>query len=102
MAGTVLVTGGAGFVGAPAVRALAAAGRRLVVLDDLSTGRREFLRWGTFVEGDAGDRALVERVSARHGVSAVLHFAGRISFEESVRDPEGYRRSIVETTRAVA
>jgi UDP-arabinose 4-epimerase len=102
VAGAVLVTGGAGFVGSHAVRALAAAGRRVVVVDDLSTGHREAVRWGTLVEGDAGDEALVRATCRDHGVGAILHFAGRISVEESVRDPRGYRESIVDVTRRLA
>ena len=98
MSAPVLVTGGAGYVGASAVRALAAAGRRVVVLDDLSTGTRAHLRWGTFVEGDAGDPALVGRVCREHGVGAVLHFAAKTSVEASVGDPDGYFRANVVTT----
>ena len=56
--GAVLVTGGAGYVAPPAVRALAAAGRTVVVLDDFSTGHRDHVKWGTLVEGDV-DHAVV-------------------------------------------
>ncbi len=98
----VLVTGGAGYVGSHAAKALADAGREVVVLDDLSTGRRAAARWGTLVVGDAGDARLVEETVRRHGVGAVLHFAGRISVEESTRDPDGYRESIVGVTERLA
>ena len=100
--GAVLVTGGAGYVGSHAAKALAEAGRRVVVLDDLSAGRREFLRWGTFVEGDAGDEALVETVCQEHGVTAAMHFAGRIVVEESVADPAGYWAANVDVTERLA
>jgi UDP-glucose-4-epimerase GalE len=101
-AGAVLVTGGAGYVGSHAARALAAAGRRVVVLDDLSAGREAFVRWGPFVRGDVADEALVERSCRAHGVSGCLHLAGRISVEESVRDPAGYFRANVAATEALA
>jgi UDP-glucose-4-epimerase GalE len=101
-AGAVLVTGGAGYVGSHVARALAAAGRRVVVLDDLSAGSEAFVRWGPLVRGDVLDGALVASTCAAHGVVAAVHLAGRISVEESVRDPEGYFRSNVVATRALA
>jgi UDP-glucose-4-epimerase GalE len=96
------VTGGAGYVGSHAAAELARAGREVVVLDDLSSGRREDARFGDLVVGDAGDEALVGRLCRDRGVVAVLHFAGRISVEESVRDPAGYRRANVGTTERLA
>ena len=90
--GAVLVTGGAGYVGPPAVRALVESGRRVVVLDDFSTGHREHVRWGTLVEGDIADEALVTDTLRSHGVTAVLHFAAKALVGESVRDPELYDR----------
>lgn len=90
--GAVLVTGGAGYVAPPTVRALAERGRAVVVLDDFSTGHREHVRWGTLVEGDIADQALVRRTLREHGVVAVLHFAAKALVGESVRDPELYDR----------
>jgi UDP-arabinose 4-epimerase len=90
--GTVLVTGGAGYVAPPAVRALAETGRAIVVLDDFSTGHREHARWGTLVEGDVGDEDLLRRTIRRHGVSALLHFAAKALVGESMREPELYDR----------
>ncbi|HTJ46844.1 MAG TPA: UDP-glucose 4-epimerase GalE [Kofleriaceae bacterium] len=82
-----LVIGGAGYVGSHAVRALVAAGREVVVLDDLSTGHRAFVPASvSFIEArleDAIDRAL-------DGVDAVMHFAARSLVEESTRDPQRY------------
>ena len=101
-ADAILVTGGAGYVGSHCAKALHDAGRRVVVLDDLSSGRREAVRWGTFVLGDAGDEALVGSTCRAHRVSGVLHFAGRIRVEESMTDPDGYRRANVHVTERLA
>ena len=87
----ILVTGGAGYIGSHAVWALLDAGREVVVLDDLSYGRREALPPGVeLVVGSVGDRNLVERLLAEHGVSTVLHFAGSVLVGQSVSDPLGY------------
>ena len=91
---TVLVTGGAGYIGSHAVLALADAGWPVVVLDNLSTGFREAIPPGVpLVEGDTADTALVARTIAGHGVGAVIHFAGSIIVPESVRDPIKYYRN---------
>ncbi len=89
--GPLLVTGGAGYIGSHAVWALIDAGREVVVLDDLSSGRREALPPGVeLTVGSVGDRALVERLLAERRVSAVLHFAGSVLVGQSVSDPLGY------------
>ena len=88
---TVLVTGGAGYIGSHMVLALLDAGERVVVVDDLSTGFRSAVPpWVALVEGDFGDQALVERAIVEHGVDAIAHFAARIVVPESVADPLGY------------
>jgi UDP-glucose 4-epimerase len=89
--GTILVTGGAGYIGSHTVRQLIAAGYRVVVLDDLSTGHR----WAvapeaTLVVGNAGDQALVGALIEEQSVAAVVHFAGSIVVPESVTDPLKY------------
>jgi len=88
---TILVTGGAGYIGSHTVHELTDAGEQVVVLDNLSTGFRFALPAGVpLVVGDVGDRALVGSVMARHKVEAVIHFAGSIVVPESVADPLGY------------
>ncbi|MGA9581937.1 MAG: UDP-glucose 4-epimerase GalE [Allosphingosinicella sp.] len=87
----VLVTGGAGYIGSHAVLALLDSGRKVVVLDNLSTG----FRWAVpdsaaFVEGDIGDQALVARAIEEHDVGAIIHFAGSIIVPESVEQPLKY------------
>jgi UDP-glucose 4-epimerase len=88
---SVLVTGGAGFIGSHMVLELLDAGEDVVVLDNLSTG----FRWAVpdqaeFVEADVGDHALVRRMLSGHGIDAIIHFAGLVVVPESVADPLGY------------
>ena len=92
---SILVTGGAGYVGAHVCEALAAAGYRPVTLDNLSTGRRRFVRWGPLVEGDVWDAELVRHTLVAHNVCAVMHFAASSVVPESVRAPLDYYRNNV-------
>ncbi|MFI4974094.1 MAG: UDP-glucose 4-epimerase GalE [Caulobacterales bacterium] len=87
---SVLVTGGAGYIGAHAVKALAERGLTPVVFDDLSAGHPEALRWGEFVRGDVRDRAALCAAMREHRVGAVMHFAGLIEVAGSVADPDRY------------
>ncbi len=87
---SILVAGGAGYVGSHACKALAMAGYRPVVLDDFSTGHREFVRWGPSVSGDIGDAGLVAQTIRRFGCDSVMHFAARSLVGESVVDPAKY------------
>lgn len=88
---TVLVTGGAGYIGSHTVLALSDRGEDVVVLDNLSTGFRSVIPEGVeLVVGDIGDRALLDSVMDRHEVDAVVHFAGSIVVPDSVTDPLGY------------
>jgi UDP-glucose 4-epimerase len=99
---TVLVTGGAGYIGSHMVQALAEAGESVVVIDNLSTGFSQFLPQGVplFI-GDAGDENLVEGVIAAHGVESIIHFAGSVVVPESMRDPLAYYRNNTMTTRSL-
>ena len=87
---TVLVTGGAGYIGSHAVQALRAADHTVVVFDNLTAGHRAAVGDATLVEGDVRDTALVEATLRRHGVDAVMHFAALLSVGESVREPARY------------
>lgn len=88
---TILVTGGAGFVGSHFVRYANDAGRDVVVLDDLSGGAPAALPKGVrLITGDVGDQALVAKLIDAHRVGAVAHFAGKIQVGESVREPAMY------------
>ena len=85
---TVLVTGGAGFIGAHTAKALSESGYRPIVFDTLSSGFRQAVRWGPLVEGDIRDRQALIRVMTEHQVSAVIHFAGLIEVGRSTREPD--------------
>lgn len=87
---TILVTGGAGYIGSHVVRQLGERGEAVVVLDNLSTGYRKAVLHGTLVTGDTGDRELVTRVLREHGVDTVMHFAAHTVVPESVAEPLKY------------
>lgn len=91
---TVLVTGGAGYIGSHAVLALLEKGWRPVVIDDLSTGNRNLVPDNVpFREGSIADRAMVERVLRENEIGAIMHFAGSIVVPESVEHPLDYYRN---------
>src|SRR5262245_50826883 len=99
---TVLVTGGAGYIGSHMVHALADAGERVVVVDNLSTG----FRWAIpsqvpLVVGDTGDAAAMSALIRQHGVDAIIHFAAWIVVPDSVKDPLGYYRNNTVSSRAL-
>lgn len=88
---TVLVTGGAGYIGGHMVLALLDAGEKVVVLDDLSTGFRAAVKHpAKLVVGDVGDAALVDDILAAHKIDAIAHFAAKIVVPESIGDPLRY------------
>ena len=99
---TVLVTGGAGYIGSHMVLALAEAGESVVVVDNLSTGFSTSLPEGVplFI-GDAADENLVEGVIAAHGVESIVHFAGSVVVPESMSHPLAYYRNNTMTTRSL-
>src|SRR3954468_17612131 len=99
---TVLVTGGAGYIGSHMSYGLLEHGDKVVVLDNLSTGTRGLVGEGAvFVEGDAGDQVLVKRLLREHGIDAGIHFAGSIVVPESVEQPLRYYANNVCAARAL-
>ncbi len=99
---TVLVTGGAGYIGSHVTHALLDRGDKVVVLDNLSTGRRASVgKDAVFVDGDIADAALVGEVLRTNKVDAVLHFAGSIVVPDSVADPLAYYENNVVKSRAL-
>src|SRR5438034_1322306 len=87
---TILVCGGAGYIGAHMCELLADRGFRIVVFDDLSAGHRDFVRWGDLIIGDLRDPRAIHSAFEAHRFDAVMHFAGKIVVSESVRDPASY------------
>ncbi len=99
---SVLVIGGAGYIGSHAVKALRADGADVIVYDDLSAGHRAAARFATgLVEGDTHDSSKLRQTLRQYDVDAVMHFAARASVGESVRDPIGYYRNNVLGTLSV-
>ena len=99
---TILVTGGAGYIGSHMVHDLLDRGERVVVLDNLSTG----FDWAVpaaapLIVGDTGDQRLVASLIAEHGVTAIMHFAASIVVPDSVRDPLNYYRNNTVNSRAL-
>ena len=86
----VMVVGGAGYIGSHAVRALQQAGRRVAVLDNLSTGHREAVKDAAFIHADIRDTDAVHDALTAHEVSAVMHFAADSRVGESQASPEKY------------
>ncbi len=89
----ILVTGGAGYIGSHACRALAAAGYSPVAYDNLSKGRPSAVQWGPLEEGDLNDRAQLDQVIDTYKPAAVMHFAATIEVGESVTNPAKYWRN---------
>jgi UDP-glucose 4-epimerase len=88
-----LVTGGAGYIGSHAVKALGAAGHEIVVFDNLSTGHDWAVLSGKLIKGDLADRDRLDDAVASFRPDAVVHFAASIQVEESVRKPLPYYRN---------
>jgi len=98
---TILVTGGAGYIGSHAVLALKNAGYEVVVLDNLSNGHRELVEEVLQVKlivGDTSDRPLLDNIFTTHNITAVMHFAAYIAVGESVTDPAKYYHNNVAGT----
>jgi UDP-glucose 4-epimerase len=104
MAGeTILVVGGAGYIGSHTCLDLANKGFKPVVFDNFSNGHREFVKWGIAEEGDIRDRARLDEVLAKHKPAAILHFAALIEVGESVKDPVAfYENNVIGTLTLLA
>jgi UDP-glucose-4-epimerase GalE len=94
--GQILVTGGAGYIGAHTVKRLAQAGFEAVVLDNLSTGHRDFARFGAFIQGDVCDAAALDMVFSTRQIDSVVHFAAASQVGESVTSPLFYYQNNVQ------
>nr|VFJ64936.1 MAG: UDP-galactose 4-epimerase [Candidatus Kentron sp. FW] len=87
---TILITGGAGYIGSHVAKQLGKMGHHIIVLDNLSTGFRDAVLFGQLIVGDTGDRHLLQHLFSQYDIDSVLHFAARTIVPESVADPLGY------------
>ena len=90
---SILIVGGAGYIGSHTAKAVAKAGHEPVVLDNLVYGHRWAVKWGPFIEGDLADTALLDSVFKKHRIEAVVHFAAYTYVGESVANPRKYYRN---------
>ena len=95
---TVLITGGAGYIGSQTAKLVAKAGLVPVVLDNLVYGHEHAVKWGPFVKGDLNDPALIEHVFREYGITSVVHFAAFTYVGESVTAPRKFFRNNVVNT----
>jgi UDP-glucose 4-epimerase len=95
---TILVVGGAGYIGSHMVKMLHASGFQVVTLDNLSTGYRDAVLGGEFILGDVGDSALLDDVLTKYTIAGVMHFASFIQVGESVSHPSKYYHNNVANT----
>jgi len=99
---TVLVTGGAGYIGSHMVLELLGEGEKVVVLDNLTTGFRDAVAGAAeFIKGDVGDEEALDKLFTSHDIDAVIHFAGSIIVPESVSDPLKYYRNNTANSRTL-
>ncbi len=95
---SILIVGGAGYIGSHTAKLVAASGHRPVVFDNLVYGHREAVKWGPLVEGDLADPEAIRRALSEHAVEAVIHFAAYAYVGESMTDPGKYFRNNVAGT----
>lgn len=94
----ILVVGGAGYIGSHMVKYLYEKGHAVLTFDNLSTGYRDAVRYGDFVEGDLADPVALQQLFKTHAIDAVMHFASFIQVGESVTEPEKYYQNNVVNT----
>ncbi|CUI16188.1 UDP-glucose 4-epimerase [Candidatus Protochlamydia naegleriophila] len=95
---TILIVGGAGYIGSHVNKMLNQAGYQTIVIDNLSRGRAETVLYGTFVQGDIADTVFLNQFFEQHSIDAVMHFAAYIDVGESVYDPAKYYQNNVANT----
>lgn len=95
---SVLVTGGAGYIGSHVVSLLGAAGEDIIIFDNLTTGKKENILYGKLIVGDLNDPAALDKLFSENQIDAVLHFAGSIVVPESVENPSLYYQNNTENS----
>ncbi|WP_414041106.1 UDP-glucose 4-epimerase GalE [Acidithiobacillus sp. M4-SHS-6] len=99
MKGSILVVGGAGYIGSHMAKMLVQNGHEVIVIDNLSTGFRDAARYGRLMEGDLADQTLLDRIFTENSIAAVMHFAALSQVGESMREPARYYRNNVANTQ---
>lgn len=94
----ILVVGGAGYIGSHVCKMLAKKGYDVIVYDNLSSGHKEFLKWGEFIEGDLSDYSKLDNIFKTKKIDVVMHFSAFIFVGESVKDPYKYYQNNVSNT----
>jgi len=98
---SILVTGGAGYIGSHVVKLLGERGENIIVLDDLSTGNEDAVLYGELVIGKTGDMELVKQLIKKHNIDTVMHFAAHTIVPESVENPLKYYSNNTCSTRSL-
>ena len=94
---TILVVGGAGYIGSHMVKILIRAGYQVVILDNLATGYRDAISGGDFVFGDTADKLSLDRLLSGYSIDGIMHFASFIQVGESVQHPSKYYQNQIVT-----
>ena len=94
----ILIVGGAGYIGSHINKELNKQGYETLILDDLSSGRKELVKWGKLIEGNLGDEIILEKLFTENTIEAVMHFGAFKAVGESVTDPEKYYLNNVAAT----
>ncbi len=97
----ILVVGGAGYIGSHMVKKLSLSGNNVFTLDNLSCGYRDAVKYGEFIEGDLGNRDILNTIFSQHKIEAVMHFAAFIEVGESVSNPAKYYHNNVCNTQVL-
>ncbi len=101
MSKTILITGGAGYIGSHTAKALSLSGYHIVVLDNLSKGHREAVKWCDLYEGDIADLQVLEKIANDHDICSIVHFAAFSDVGESMTHPELYMTNNYEKTKVM-